>query len=809
MRQSRTFHTLANGPKSGVQLSLFERLATAILRKSSSLYDSLAHTGVNAAGSTVKAPLDGICFVGGSSPRHLIAVHHTTAARDGLESKWLHDPSKVKPRKGGRPTAPSGDLVKTAAIVAEERRRDPNLQATLVLTTNEEPSVELILSLQAAAHARGIEIDLWPRSRLCDFLDNRPAGQWLRHSFLNIEQELLSPELLNELSKRSLAVNRPLGDPRAWVPRALDETLKDSLRRDVTFLVAGSGLGKSIACYRMLLDHVDAGGFGVVLHHNVIASAVTLDQAIAMALRQLHPALATVGDNAMSFCSPDHTLLLVVEDINRSGQAQVLTEKIIGWSCTAEGRDKDTGSYWRLVCPLWPEALALLREQTRKLIEPLLMVAGGFSESEGREAVLARARLDGRQLSALSADAISRALGCDPLLIALHDPKTTPDPRQVISRFISTSLARTAAEERESPANVYHDALRALAREMLAHRQIELSWREVSAWQGVQGEPLRLLGRMAHHGELIRIDGPLSDQLLLFRHDRVRDWLLVDAATDLELRDALPESIIAEPYFAELIGEVLIQTQDKPSLMQRVAQANPLALFHALRVSGAAAGSQHGSLIQVINRWLDDPATHGLSNSHLRWEALAMLEQTDSAEVPAIVRKFRDRTTSGQLARLRNGDLSGGIELCANIEPGAGAPWRDIQIEHAKLRYGANLSAALNGFLRRGDLDAFARVGALRLAGHIGDPGLACAVEVCWNGDEDRNSHLADYLWAYAECCGDDPARFLGPPCDAWAVLSNVPEKEGWPSPRDQLAAPELRWAFQKWPPIGALDYLI
>ena len=308
---------------------LFERLATAILRKSSPLYESLTHTGVNLAGKTIKAPLDGICFVSGAKPRHLIAVHHTTTAREGLEAKWLHDPSKVRPRKGRRPKAPPGDLIKTAKIVAEERKRESDLRATLVLTTNEEPSVDVILRVQAAAHAYGIEIDPWPRSRLCDFLDNRPEGQWLRHSYLKIDQELLSPELFHELSQRTLAVNRPPDNPRAWVPRALDVTLEKNLRQDVTFLVAGSGLGKTVACYRLLVAHVEAGGLGVILPHNVIASCATLEQAIALALRQLHPALATVGENALSFGSAEHAILLVVEDVNRSGQAQLLIEKII------------------------------------------------------------------------------------------------------------------------------------------------------------------------------------------------------------------------------------------------------------------------------------------------------------------------------------------------------------------------------------------------------------------------------------------------------------------------------------------------
>jgi hypothetical protein len=77
----------------------------------------------------------------------LVAVHHTTTKASDLKSKWLHDPATVKPRRGGRPTAPAGDLVKTAKIVAEERALNPQLEATLVLTTNQEPSVELVRDL--------------------------------------------------------------------------------------------------------------------------------------------------------------------------------------------------------------------------------------------------------------------------------------------------------------------------------------------------------------------------------------------------------------------------------------------------------------------------------------------------------------------------------------------------------------------------------------------------------------------------------------------------------------------------------------
>jgi hypothetical protein len=78
---------------------VFERLATAILRESNSQYRQLAHPGVNVDGKTVKSPVDGIMFVPGADPPHMIAVHHTTCARSDLEKKWLHDPATVQPRK--------------------------------------------------------------------------------------------------------------------------------------------------------------------------------------------------------------------------------------------------------------------------------------------------------------------------------------------------------------------------------------------------------------------------------------------------------------------------------------------------------------------------------------------------------------------------------------------------------------------------------------------------------------------------------------------------------------------------------------
>lgn len=783
---------------------LFERLATAILREAEPAYRSLAHPGVNADGKTVKSPVDGVCFVLGAEPPHMIAVHHTSGKRDDLEKKWLNDKE------------PIGDLIKTAKIAAEERTSRPDLRVTLVLTTNKEPREDLIRKVHAVGHDYGLEIDIWSCSSLSNFLDNAPTGQWLRRSFLNIEQELLSAELLHELSKKSLQIHCPPGNAEAWVSRELDTKLSDSLRRNVTFLVAESGMGKSVACHRRLAAHVEAGGFGVILPHEVIASSISLEQAVAAALRQLHPSLAEIGNSALSFCSNEKPLLLFVEDINRSGMAQRLAEKLIRWGCASKSEESICeDARWHLVCPLWPEVYLSLGHQAKQNIEPLMMTASGFSNNEGREAVLRRAQLAGHSMSPLVAEELANALGHDPLLIALHNPNTEPDPQQVVGQFVENVLSRTAAEEKAHPAAEFRQALRRLAGEMLERRQIELRWQEISSWANVQGEPLRLLSRLANQGELLRLTGMSDDQQLSFRHDRVRDWLLADAAADLDRQGLLTEEVLGEPYFAEVMGTVLATGHPKKDFLQRVAKVNPLALFHAFRLLGEQTGKQlrRAVLLQAINAWLDNPAAHEPCNEHLRWEALAMLMQTDAPEVPALVCKFNEQGhyNSGQLARLRNGDVAGGIEFCIRMSPGDLAPWRDAQMEHAKIRHGSILSQDLQRFLRRDDLDSKQRAGALCMAGHLADPNLALAIEACWNNDEERDAHLDDYLWAFAECCGDEPARFLAPVCDAWAALSDERPDDAEPSPRNAVLgySSGIEGAFRQWPPSAAIDYFI
>lgn len=786
----------------------FERLATAVLREANPLYATLVHPGVNAEGKTIKGPLDGIALVTGADPPHLIAAHHTTTLREGLHRKWLETESAVS--AAARPAKTAGDLAKTAAIVSDERRRVPSLRATLILTTNQEPREDLVRAVHAAGLSYGISIDLWSRSRLAHFLDNDPQGQWLRRKYLGIEQERPSRELLRELSSASIELYRPRDQSTAWIEHGLDQAIASFNQRQVTFIVAESGLGKSVACYKYLVKHVAQGGIGLVLPHEILAAATTLDQALEGALRQLYPSLVPgCGGEARRYGSPIAPFLIVVEDINRSGQAPALAEKLARWS-QISGEKGAHLQNWRILCPIWPHILAALDGQVSKSLEAHSIAGTVFTSREAREAVQRRAATRGVSLSAMDADAFASALGHDPLLIALNETNERPDAHRVIGDFVDSAISRVVVQRAEYTTTDYRRAVRALAREMLFRREIDPLWGAVTEWIGPRSESLAMLRHLVLDGQFMRLSGPAADQRLAFRHDRVRDQLFTWAAADIIRESNCGAPVLSDPYFAEIIGRALAREPIELHIIDEMVECNPLALFHALRAVEAQNVQLRIAVVAAIDRWLDAPTSRATANQHLSWHALAALSEIESEEIRRLVERFDERRAwVGLRARFRNGDVTAGIALCYSLDPGLASPWRDQQIEHARSRIGDDLIATLGKMLRERTLDAKVRVGALRLAGHLADSRFAPAIEASWVDDPDRKDNLAEYLWASAQCCGNDPARLLAPVCDAWAALPDEVEEKGHSSPRNSVAAHAVRSGFRQSPPLEAIPYFI
>jgi hypothetical protein len=785
---------------------LFEKMAASVLRDSNPIYCSLVHPGVNADGKTVKSPVDGIGFVTGAVPSHMVIVHHTITARDSLGGKWMHDPSTVKAR-GSKPTQPAGDILKAITVTREQRKIETNLAVTLVLTTNHEPDEGTVRLAHAKAKQENIELDLWSRSRLAHFLDTSPQGQWLRRHYLGDEPDRISLPLLQKLTRDSLNAF-PLPDsPDLWVERELDNEIRNVSRLGVTYLVAGSGLGKSTASYKWLDANAKADGVGLVISHSIVASSLTLDGAVEAALKELHPHLSNgAGSEALALATPDRPFLLLIEDINRSGQASRLAEKLLSWDRNA-GREGDSQRAFKILCPIWPGILEGLGESPRTDVQKRSLYAEAFREREGRVAVQQRAKIIGLAISDMSAEAISAALGHDPLLIALHDPNKATASTSIIGEFVESRIFQLASARQDYPAAKYRLCLRAFASSALRRRKLEARWEEIEAWPELNDSDRELLGHILQAGDVIRLAGPLAEQRVNYRHDRVRDWLLEDAASEMAKRNTLPDDTVADPYYAEIIAGSLANNLPADAYLRRIADANPLALFHSLRLL-APNSDVYSKVLSALQGWVGTIGEHFVETSHLRWVASTALSLAEGPGVAQLAKDLRVGSWTAMAARLRNGDVVGGIELCYKLEPGSRVPFRDAQIDHAKHRFGKALLEKLDGLLRDATLQQQARVGVLRLAGHLATPSLGPAIEACWDIDSARDDNLNEYLWAFAECCGDEPERYLKKVCDAWAALPSTKE-DNLPSPKDSLAAHGVNWAFREWVPRSAIPYFI
>lgn len=431
-----------------------------------------------------------------------------------------------------------------------------------------------------------------------------------------------------------------------------------------------------------------------------------------------------------------------------------------------------------------------------------------MTPDESRAAVRQRASLQGRTVSAMDADAVAVALGHDPLLIALHEFGQTPDAHSVIARFIESSIERTVGRAEFTVAD-YQDALRSLAQEMLDRRTLTPSWGDILSWFGASNAITSILRHLTAQGEIIRLPVGTGNNRIAFRHDRVRDVLLASALA-ARIKDSQPDDeLLRDPFFAEILGSIPVDSESSDALITMLERTNPLALFYALANVSQPENPVHAKLVAATSRFLTSAEGRSQAKQRLRWYAEYILSQFDSPSTNGIIALFQEQGWYSWGARFRNGDVNAGLELCARLDLGSTDPWRDRLMEHVKLRFGKKLTAAIVDLLRKENLSEVARLAAIRISSSIADPILAEAIETSWANDADRLNHLDDYLIAAAYCCEADPARFLGPICDAWASLPSDPKEKGLPSERDDLAANGVRFAFRSQPPLFAIEYLI
>ena len=502
----------------------------------------------------------------------------------------------------------------------------------------------------------------------------------------------------------------------------------------------------------------------------VLGESHSVADAIEATLRRLHPPLA-VGEGrvALSLASRSSPLLIVVEDVSRSTSPTRLLEQLASWGKTTVAGQEPIR--WRVLCPVWPRRIAALSDQSRETVDKSTIWVGPFSDDEGIAAVQ---RCRSEPLPLLSATAIANALGYDPLLIALHGSgDSNPEPTAVIKDFLEQRLEGLAEVQGRYTAGEYWRALRYLSLALLEQKELRPSFSDVVAWMGEQSITAHMLREIFKAGEVARLGRPLDTERIIFRHDRVRDYLLADAVAHALRQGELSRSVTSDPYFAGVIGMALAGGETTRAGIDEVALVNPLALFSAMRHFRRPRTEAHQHIIDAASNWVDSDDPEAPGNDSLRQAVLGVLAECEGTHVIPLVERV-DSTGANWLglrARFRNGDVYAGIRLCAQCEPGLGWIGHVELIDHVRDKFGSGLLTELESVLRRRDLTIAGRRGTLRLAGYVSSPFLSEALRQSWHLDAARQELLADYLWACSQCCGEKPARLLDPIFDAWAAL--------------------------------------
>lgn len=786
---------------------LFERLATAVLRESNPLYESLIHTGTNTSGQTVKSPIDGITFVSGANPPHMICVHHTTGDRDKLEKKLLQDSSKIKSKSN---KYPDGDILKTIKLHEEEKLKQPTLKTTLILTVTSEPSQELIRKSEKIATDAGIQIDFWSASRIAHFLDTNPNGQYIRKQYMNITQERISSKLLLELSKKSID-NFNIYNQDSWIGRDLDKQLKVLEKSGLTIVSGESGNGKTIACYKYLTQHIQNGGYGFILKDEILTQSQTIEEAIRKTLLNLHPSLTDAcGYDALQIATIDKPIVLVLEDINTSGKAKLLLEKII----LLNEQQKSTGIFiWEILCPIYPKFVGELDKNIVEKINNQLIKCLEFSKKEGIRAVERKHELLSKKITPLEAENRSLTLGNDPLLISLYDIDENLPSSEIIRGFINTKITNLAQSHSEFMSSDYLTSLLSLIFKLLLNYIVKPKWSDIGILN-LSNEERTMLRHLAHQGDIFRLSGTIEEQIIIFRHDRVYNWLASKAIAKFINTIELNNSFLKEPYLAEIIGLSLNEDTITDEIIEFIKLHNPLALFYSLQNFSNANTHIEKNILSAIFDWSSNEKTHNRSNKNLRLECIYCLSQTDSPLVLEILQHFQNESYSYDRAGFRNGDFHKGITLCQLTHPGVNYIAHEQLMEYMITKYREELIAfvieRLNLNLSSSFVFAYSeRIGILRMCGYLADDKLFDVLKKSWEYENNKSELLGDYFWACSHCCGNNASVLLEPIFNMWASLSDKEETEGMGTPRDWFASHEIHWAFKKYVPKNAIDYFI
>lgn len=753
----------------------FEILGTRAFRELEEDGKALAHIGVNAEGKTIKNPVDAFCLVPGSDPPRYVMTAFSLAPSERLQRKWLFDHT-MAPKAKTATDADDGDLIKAGRKAEPIRANHPTAKFIVYLCTNRRLDPELMQQVYDKAASLSVEVRFLEQSRLRDFLDTKPEGQWLRQEHLGIQADQVSSALLQKLSRLSLdlyAADLLLAPVGQIVPTRAAAEAADAIKvsGSLYLLIGPSGVGKSVIAHGLLQSHIVAGGIGFWLPGEIAARAASLSDAIGKLLRSIHPwAGATAGHETLRLATADAPLLVIVDDVNRSGDPARLLHKVVSWSRPADqidGQAKPIKTPVRMVCPVWDSYWLSLRRSYEQMSWIREQAIGQMNRSEAVACIRAAMGDQATRFTQAELEGFAERLHDDPIMLALfgnllrNDPGTNPIAlsEDVIGRLVEKSVGELAVDC-EFTLTDYLTALTRISMEMIGRKVLYPRWRDVQIWFHAEPRVQYELGQLVAQGHVCRLTDRDGMKHFEFRHDRILEHHLAIAAAEMLTEQADDCIKVTDPFFIPYVGRAIARSVLPKSVLGWISKTMPHGFVAAVPYLPTASSAYGDEVVAKARDWLMQAQAVPES---VYFDALRTLAGTHSPHVLEVTDGVPEHIRLLE-ARLRNGDaVAGAKALSPRFYPFGRYAWLESLIDQARTHHAVELLAGLDSMLTADVADDGLREGALCLAGYLGNSILADAIRFAWDSATNHQPILLPALWAALRCAGEHPGDVIGP----------------------------------------------
>ncbi|WP_316795305.1 ATP-binding protein [Pedobacter agri] len=758
---------------------LLERISIDILRQLRPEYANIIHGGINSQGETIVSPLDAFLQL----PNGDFVLFEVSSDDSNLRKKWLDKTN--------------GDVIKAAKKAEEWRSKFPDSKFTLWLCTNQRIkddkynrlfSDTILFCKDNKLHPEFLE-----QSAIVAYLEDNPNGQWLAQKHLEIKAVRLSVGKLEHLQEQNqMAYEREIYLNRSKLVKRnqLNELSSELVGLSRPLLLVGkSGVGKSTLAATQLSNWKKDGQYGLRIGPEIIEKSISLLDSIKNQLNLYQSNL--IFEPNFFFETIRSKILIVIDDINKSADPLGLLERVFSWQ---------TDQKFIVVIPVWQNVYDNLpskftkgkkSDQTSDILCNKLFL-GTYDEQDALTVIEGSINSETDLFSNQQIKQIAQELSYDPFLIEIYTELENIDQenwlgitQDPVEEFIKQKLSIIEHRQNIGSYQLY-EALNELGRTMLQSKKLQISIPQLQL--KISSQPLAALYPIAKEHLIFSID---TNGLLIFRHDKIRDFLLSKTLLTMATDIARHEQILSDPYYAELMGKAIgnFTVEEIDNKLEWFIQNNPLAVAESL--TAVRSRSVADKIADKINGWYQNRTLIAGDDD----EVISAVQRSISNIINPVILKII-KGMKPNIFTLKAGFLNGdtisamryfGYFENSDFEPSHGNKERDRLVENFRSKFLETGIADLKKHFADKTYLIKQKNIMILMSGYLKSPDLLENIYECWQSAKEEL--LTSTIWAMVNCYHEDKESLLQVVFDFWKDLEAEESDHGYPQGTKNLSS--------------------